>query len=102
MTDVTKESDRARLVPPVLAGVAVAVGVVVLVTRLGRRQAPRTADGAVGRVLGEIVRSMVLSAATVAARRLAESVFTPEPVHPISMGRGSAPRPNSRDELMPA
>ena len=77
---------------PVLIGATVVTGVVVLVALLRRPRRPRVTNGVPERSLfGQVARTVVLSLATVAARRLAESIFPPGPMHSTSVGRGGSP-----------
>ena len=81
---------------PVLIGATVATGVVVLVALLRRSRRSRVTNGAPeSSLFGQVARTVVLSLATVAARRLAETVFPPLPMHPTSVGRGGSPQESS-------
>jgi len=81
---------------PVLIGATVVTGVVVLVALLRRSRRPRVTSGVAERsLLGQVARTLVLSLATVAARRLAESIFPPGPMHSTSVGRGGSPQESS-------
>lgn len=81
---------------PVLIGATVVTGVVVLVALLRRTRRPRVTNGVSERSLfGQMARTVALSLATVAARRLAETIFPPLPVHPTPVGRGGSPHESS-------
>jgi len=78
---------------PVLIGATVMTGVVVLVALVRRSRRARVTNAVPeSSLLGQVARTVVLSLATVAARRLAEAIFPAAPGHPIPVGRGGSPQ----------
>jgi len=95
MLDRTMDSDRTPtrgIAGPVLIGATMGAGVAILFAHLKRRRTPRVVGGAAVRsVLGEVLRTVALSAANAAVRRIADRLFAPVPVHPTSVRRSGAP-----------